>query len=111
MEKKTPRHGIKSIHIEPTDDKGFFTEIRHHPKPIKIPKPGPGGAVAMPLGGSDDNTTKHVHASAKDLGTFITGLFPGATAHSRNGKTSSQSQDGSNIDTYEAGEGDTDEEE
>ena len=57
------------------------------------------------------DTTKHVHASGKDLGAFISGLFPAPIARAKKGKEDSQSGDGSRIDTYEGSSegGDTDE--
>ena len=105
--KKAPNHGIKHIRIEPADDGGFMTEVEHYPKPEKKSGDGKGPMAFTPY---DANVTKHVHASGKDLGEFIVGLFPGAVARSRKGTSSSQSGEGSRIDTYESTEGGDEEE-
>lgn len=107
---KQPKHGIKHIRIEPATDGGFMTEVCHYPKPAKKTDGSNRGAV--PIGLYDDNITKHVHANGKDLGSFISGLFPGASARSKKGISQSSSGDGSHIETYEGASdgGDEDEE-
>ena len=73
-----PKTDIKHIRIEPADDGGFMTEVCYRPKPKKEGAKGP----MMPMD-YDENVKKHVHASGKDLGEFITGLFPGAVARTK----------------------------
>lgn len=104
-----PKHGIKNIHIEPADDGGFMTEVCHYPKEEK--KSG-NGKMPMPMD-YDSNITKHVCSSGKELGEFISGLFPPVSSRSKKGKSESASGDGSSIETYEGDSegGDVEEEE
>lgn len=112
---KRPSHGIRNIRIEPATDGGFMTEINHYPKPAKREEvKGEDGKTIVihpTFTDYDSNTTKHVHANGKDLGAFITSLFPGAVARSKKGTSSSQAGDGSRIDTYDGSESGEDEEE
>jgi hypothetical protein len=91
---KTEKGGIRRIEIEPAESGGFVVRV------ISKPKGGKGGEIEF---GEPD---LHVCANTEQLSSFLSGAFPAPTSRSKKGKSSSKSAGGSQVDTYEAEEGD-----
>lgn len=89
-------NGVKRVEIEPGETGGFMTRVVHKEKPSKD------GKMNMTF----MEPELHVHANVAQLHDFLKGCFPEATSRTKKGKSSSVKSGGSQVDTYEGGQGD-----